>query len=185
MTISRGLHWLRHRYGCMCAALILMHVTYVCVCVCVRVYCMYSAHTLIESSLNRAYTHERLRFVAFTSYMPGTHLLPTANRHCDTEEWEKEREREEGKGKCERQLPMPNANFGPGFFNLRLLERLLAGREIVCKNILIELSPRFLCCFLFCCCCWRRTHTHTRIHLHTLTYLVQSNSCSFHYLLSF
>lgn len=30
------------------------------------------------------------------------------------------------------------------FFNLRLLERLLAAREIVCKNILIELSTRFL-----------------------------------------
>lgn len=158
-----------------------MHVTYVCVCV-----CTVCTHTLIESSLNRAYTHERLRFVAFTSYMPGTHLLPTANRHCDTEEWEKEREREEGKGKCERQLPMPNANFGPGFFNLRLLERLLAGREIVCKNILIELSPRFLCCFLFLLLLLpSHIHTHTRIHLHTLTYLVQSNSCSFHYLLSF
>lgn len=35
-----------------------------------------------------------------------------------------------------------------GAFNLRLLEWLLAGREIVCKNILIELSPRFLRCQL-------------------------------------
>lgn len=55
---------------CVCVLHIALHATNVCV------YFMYSVHTLIESSLNRAYTHERLRFVAFTNYMPGTHLLP-------------------------------------------------------------------------------------------------------------
>lgn len=84
MTISRALHWLRHSlaaFVCLCVAHIAASDLCVCVCVCLRVYFMYSVHTLTESSLNRAYTHERLRFVAFTNYMPGTHLLPTANWH--------------------------------------------------------------------------------------------------------
>lgn len=135
-----------------------MHATNVCV------YFMYSVHTLIQSSLNRAYTHERLRFVAFTNYMPGTHLLPTANWH-----WRRGRS---GRSKSEGGSVRGYANFGQGFFNLRLLEWLLAGREIVCKNILIELSPRFLCCFRFvvAAAIVSYTHTHTRTLTHTLAH---------------
>lgn len=78
----------------------------------------------------------------------------------------------EGEGESVRGI----ADFGQGFFNLRLLERLLAGREIVCKNILIELSPRFLCCFRFvvataAAAIVSQTHTHTcTLTLHTLAH---------------